>query len=135
MNQIHFKWYEFDVNIVCILIATLTYKSTLYWVSYSNASSSISILLTHFKFKISWVLMSSENRDTMLTSAWDISVSPKLSFVWCCCIVACCNFVFYYYYCYCDYPSLLLFVQGLSIKRRQYFIVESNNITTQQYNK
>ena len=29
MNQKYFQWYEFDVNIVLILIATSTYKSTL----------------------------------------------------------------------------------------------------------
>ena len=30
MNQTYFEWYEFDVNVVCILIATCTYKSKLY---------------------------------------------------------------------------------------------------------
>ena len=29
MNQTYFQWYEFDVNVVLILIATSTYKSTL----------------------------------------------------------------------------------------------------------
>ena len=28
MNQTHFKWYEFDVNVVRIFLATYTYKST-----------------------------------------------------------------------------------------------------------
>ena len=27
MNQTSFEWYEFDVNVVCLLIATCTYKS------------------------------------------------------------------------------------------------------------
>ena len=29
MNQSYFEWYEFDVNVVLILIATSTYKPTL----------------------------------------------------------------------------------------------------------
>ena len=30
MSQIYFELYEFDVNVVLILIATCSYKSTLY---------------------------------------------------------------------------------------------------------
>ena len=49
MNQTYFEWYEFDVNVVSIiLIATCTYKSTCCseyeWVT---VHSKIAILLTH----------------------------------------------------------------------------------------
>ena len=46
MNQTYFECYEFDVNVVLILIATCTYKSMLNWVQ-MNQSGWISILLTH----------------------------------------------------------------------------------------
>ena len=46
MNQTYFECYEFDVNVVLILIATYTYKSMLNWVRI-NQSSWISILLTY----------------------------------------------------------------------------------------
>ena len=32
INQTYFELYEFDVNVVLILMATCSYKSTLYWV-------------------------------------------------------------------------------------------------------
>ena len=46
MNQTYFECYEFDVNVVLILIVTYTYTSMLNWVR-MNQSSWISTLLTH----------------------------------------------------------------------------------------
>ena len=40
MNQIYFEWYEFEANVVSVVIAICTYKSTLVVVS-TNESESI----------------------------------------------------------------------------------------------
>ena len=37
MNQTYYECYEFDVNIVRILIVACIYKSTLYWVSMNES--------------------------------------------------------------------------------------------------
>ena len=45
-NQIYFSCYEFDINVVLILIATCAYKSMLNWVR-TNQNSWILIQVTH----------------------------------------------------------------------------------------
>ena len=60
MNQTFFEWYEFDVNAVRILIATLSYKLTLWWLGMNQNTQFNSNVLVPLIFKISWVLMSSE---------------------------------------------------------------------------
>ena len=59
MNQTHFEWYEFDINVVLIFIATFTYKTMLYWVRL-NQSSWISMPLIYSYSELPWVLMGSE---------------------------------------------------------------------------
>ena len=59
MNQTYFEWYEFDINVVLMLIATYTYKSMLNWVL-MNKSSWYFNTVDSLILKITWVLMSSE---------------------------------------------------------------------------
>ena len=70
MNQTYFEYYEFDVNVVLILIATCTYKSMLYWVR-MNQNSWISILLTHSCWKLHEYLWEAKKR--FIADLWLIS--------------------------------------------------------------
>ena len=89
MNQIYFECYEFDVNIVIILIATCTYKSMLNWVRMNQSRlthtqnfmstyeySFMDSLLISQMYICNWLLQSfSMNYDLVSYTTYFVSVN------------------------------------------------------------